>query len=61
MTNFAGQWLGLRELAKVETAAKNFDSYLKFDATTEQVVGDDEANTLLRGTYRAPYVVSEQI
>jgi hypothetical protein len=34
---------------------------LKFDPATEQVIGDDEANTLLRGTYRAPYVVSEEM
>jgi hypothetical protein len=34
---------------------------IKFDATTEQVIGDDEANTLLRGTYRAPYVVTENM
>src|SRR5262249_34171655 len=27
--NFAGQWLGLRELAKVETSAKNFDDNLR--------------------------------
>jgi len=29
ITNFAGQWLGLRELAKVETSAKNFDDNLR--------------------------------
>src|SRR5207248_3355176 len=29
VTNFAGQWLGLRELGKVETAAKNFDDNLR--------------------------------
>src|SRR5262249_26263016 len=29
VTNFAGQWLGLRELAKVETSAKNFDDNLR--------------------------------
>ena len=29
ITNFAGQWLGLRELAKVETSAKNFDENLR--------------------------------
>src|SRR5262249_55158097 len=27
--NFAGQWLNLRELAKVETSAKNFDDNLR--------------------------------
>jgi len=25
------------------------------------VVGDEEANTLLRGSYRAPYVVPEEV
>jgi mono/diheme cytochrome c family protein len=29
ITNFAGQWLGLRELTKVETSAKNFDDNLR--------------------------------
>jgi hypothetical protein len=29
VTNFAGQWLNLRELAKVETSAKNFDENLR--------------------------------
>jgi hypothetical protein len=29
VSNFGGQWLGLRELAKVETAAKNFDDNLR--------------------------------
>jgi hypothetical protein len=29
VTNFAGQWLGLRELGKVETTAKDFDANLR--------------------------------
>jgi hypothetical protein len=29
VSNFAGQWLGLRELAKTETSAKNFDDNLR--------------------------------
>jgi hypothetical protein len=29
VTNFAGQWLNLRELGKVETSAKNFDDNLR--------------------------------
>jgi hypothetical protein len=38
-TNFAGQWLGLRELAKVETSAKNFDDNLRqsFKRETEML------------------------
>jgi hypothetical protein len=35
ITNFAGQWLGLRELAKVETSAKNFDDNLRQSFTRE--------------------------
>ena len=34
---------------------------VKFDPATEKVVGDEEANVMLRGTYRAPYVVEEKI
>jgi len=34
---------------------------LRFDAAQEQVLGDDEANRMLRGNYRAPYVVPEEI
>jgi len=34
---------------------------LNFDPDKQQVIGDDEANRMLRGTYRAPYVVSEEI
>jgi hypothetical protein len=38
-SNFAGQWLGLRELAKVETSAKNFDDNLRqsFKRETEML------------------------
>jgi hypothetical protein len=34
---------------------------LNFDPVKEEVIGDAEANRLLRGTYRAPYVVPEQV
>ncbi len=34
---------------------------LNFDAETEQVIGDEEANRLLRGTYREPFVVPEKV
>jgi hypothetical protein len=39
VTNFAGQWLNLRELAKVETSAKNFDDNLRqsFKRETEML------------------------
>ena len=33
---------------------------LTFDGKTEQFVGDDEANGLLKGAYRAPFVVPEK-
>lgn len=34
---------------------------LHFDPATEQVNGDEEANRLLRGTYRKPYAVAEKV
>ncbi len=34
---------------------------LVFDSATEQCVGDDEANALLKRTYREPYVIPEQV
>jgi hypothetical protein len=34
---------------------------LNFDPETEMVIGDDEANKMLRGTYRAPYIVPEDV
>ena len=34
---------------------------LKFDPEREQVIGDEEATRMLRGSYRAPYVVPEEI
>jgi predicted dehydrogenase len=34
---------------------------LNFDPAKEQVIGDEEATRMLRGTYRAPYVVPEEI
>lgn len=39
ITNFAGQWLNLRELAKVETSAKEFDDNLRqsFKRETEML------------------------
>jgi hypothetical protein len=34
---------------------------LRFDPATQQVIGDEEANRMLRGTYRSPYVVPENV
>jgi hypothetical protein len=48
-------------LVHLANASYRLGRTLRFDAATEQVINDDEANQLLRGTYRAPYVVSEQI
>ena len=48
-------------LVHLANASYRLGRTLKFDPDQEQVVGDDEANTMLRGTYRAPYVVSEDM
>jgi hypothetical protein len=34
---------------------------LKFDPEGEKVIGDEEATKMLRGTYRAPYVVPDEV
>jgi len=34
---------------------------LKFDPEKEMVIGDEEANRMLKGTFRAPYVVPEKV
>jgi predicted dehydrogenase len=34
---------------------------LKFDPVREQVINDDEANRMLRGTYRAPFIVPDDV
>jgi hypothetical protein len=34
---------------------------LNFDPATEQVTGDEDATRLLRGEYRAPFVVPEKV
>jgi hypothetical protein len=58
VSNFAGQWLNLRELARVETSAKNFDDNLRqsFKRETEMlfdsVVREDRSVvTLLDADY----------
>jgi len=48
-------------LVHLANASYRLGRTLNFDPETEQVIGDEEANRLLRGTYRAPYVVPEQV
>jgi predicted dehydrogenase len=48
-------------LVHLANASYRLGRTLNFDPATEQVIGDDEANRMLRGSYRAPYVVPEEI
>jgi len=48
-------------LVHLANASYRLGRALKFDPATEQVIGDDEANKLLHGTFRAPYVVPEEV
>jgi predicted dehydrogenase len=48
-------------LVHLVNASYRLGRTLRFDPRQEQVIGDDEANRLLRGTYRPPYVVPEEI
>jgi predicted dehydrogenase len=48
-------------LVHLANASYRLNRTLKYDPATEQVVGDDEANRLLHGTYRAPYIVPEEV
>jgi hypothetical protein len=48
-------------LVHLANASYRLGRMLKFDPEQEQVVGDEEANRLLRGSYRPPYVVPEQV
>jgi hypothetical protein len=51
-------------LLHLGNAAYRLGRTLKFDPATEQVIGDEEANRLLRDSgrgYRAPYVVPEKV
>jgi len=48
-------------LIHLANASYRLGRTLNFDPATEQVLGDEEANRLLRGTYREPYVVPEQV
>jgi len=48
-------------LVHLANVAYRLGRTLHFDPATEQVIGDEEANRMLRGTYRAPFVVPEQV
>src|SRR5437899_8471696 len=48
-------------LVHLANASYRLGRTLRFDAVEEQVIGDEEANRLLRGSYRAPYIVPEEI
>jgi predicted dehydrogenase len=48
-------------LVHLANASYRLGRTLRFDPEQEQVVNDDEANRLLRGSYREPYVVPEEV
>ena len=48
-------------LVHLANASYRLGRTLRFDPEQEQVIGDDEANRLLRGSYREPYVVREEV
>jgi len=48
-------------LVHLANASYRLGRTLNFDPATEQVIGDEEANQLLHGTYRAPYVVPDEV
>jgi hypothetical protein len=48
-------------LVHLANASYRLGHALRFDPAKETVIGDDEANRILRGSYRAPYVVPEEV
>ena len=48
-------------LVHLANASYRLGRILHFDPAQEQVIDDEEANRMLRGTYRAPYVVPEEV
>jgi predicted dehydrogenase len=48
-------------LVHLANASHRLGRTIRFDPATEQVIGDEEANKLLRGSYREPFVVREEI
>jgi predicted dehydrogenase len=48
-------------LVHLANASYRLGRMLRFDPEKEQVINDDDANRLLRGTYREPFVVREEV
>jgi hypothetical protein len=48
-------------LVHLANASYRLGRTLNFDPSTELVVGDQEANELLHGTYRAPFTVPQEV
>jgi hypothetical protein len=48
-------------LIHLANASYRLGRTLNFDPATEQVTGDEDATRLLRGEYRAPFVVPEKV
>jgi hypothetical protein len=48
-------------LVHLANASYRLGRTIHFDPATESVVNDSEATELLKGTYRAPYVVPESV
>jgi Oxidoreductase family, C-terminal alpha/beta domain len=48
-------------LVHLANASYRLNRVLRYDPEREQVIDDDEANRLLRGTHREPYIVPEVV
>jgi predicted dehydrogenase len=48
-------------LVHLANASYRLGRVLRFDPEKQQVINDDEANRMLRGTYRAPFVVPDDV
>ena len=48
-------------LVHLANASYRLGRMLRFDPVKEQVINDDEANRMLHGTYRAPFVVPDDV
>jgi hypothetical protein len=48
-------------MVHLANASYRLGRVLKFDPVKEQVINDDEANRMLHGTYRAPFLVPDDV